>query len=349
MSKITMAVLPRTALGNDPNDHRDDPDYLNQTTTPDAPGPRLKAVELREFLALEFPPRELILAPWMPTQSLSMIFAWRGVGKTFMSIGIAYAVASGGKFLQWEAPTPRRVLYLDGEMPGGVLQERFAATVAASEHAPAEGFLTVVTPDLQSGAMPDLATAEGQDQIDAIVEASNAELIIVDNLSAWVRGAGRENESESWNPVAGWALKHRQAGRSILFDHHAGKGGEQRGTSKKEDLLDAVLRLKRPPDYQPAEGAVFEVHFDKARNLSGKEVDPFEARLGTDEHGRQCWTTRTLEVSTFDRVVDLANEGLSQKEIAIELDINKSNVSRHFRKAKSDGMITASGGGNEDY
>ena len=307
----------------------------------------LRAVGLREFLALEIQPRELILAPWMHTQSLTMIFAWRGVGKTHLSIGIAYAVASGGKFLNWEAPRPRRVLFLDGEMPAASLQERFAATAAASAAEPPDKFLHIVTPDLQADAMPDLATQAGQEKLDALIAETNAELIIIDNLSAWMRGGGRENDSESWLPVQGWALRHRKAGRSILFIHHAGKGGAQRGTSKKEDILDCVIRLQRPADYEPTQGAAFEVHFDKARGVHGEDASAFEARLATDAHGRQLWTTRTLEESTYDRVIDLANAGLAQKEIAEELQIDKSRVSRHMKRAREAGLITEGGGKND--
>jgi DNA-binding NarL/FixJ family response regulator len=233
------------------------------------------------------------------------------------------------------------VLFLDGEMPANALQERFAAAVAGGESEPSAELLHVVTPDLQPGIMPDLATAQGQEAIDEVIERLKTEVIIVDNLSAWVRGTGRENEAESWQPVAGWALRHRHAGRSILFVHHAGKGGAQRGTSKKEDLLDTVICLKRPPDYLPADGAVFEVHFEKARALYGSEAEGFEARLTIDNQGRQLWTCRTLETSTSDRVVELANSGLTQKEIAEELGINKSTVCRHYNRAQTEGRIDA--------
>ena len=47
-----------------------------------------------------------------------MVYAKRGVGKTHFALGVAYAVAAGAKFLSWQAETPRKVLYIDGEMPG---------------------------------------------------------------------------------------------------------------------------------------------------------------------------------------------------------------------------------------
>ena len=42
--------------------------------------------------------------------------------------------------------------------------------------------------------------------------------------------------------------------------------------SKREDILDTVLSLKRPDDYEPTEGARFEVHFEKCRGIYGEEA-----------------------------------------------------------------------------
>jgi len=297
---------------------------------------KLRAVTIHELLQQEFPERESLLHPILHTQSLNMVHAWRGLGKTHFGLGVAYAVASGGSFLKWKAPRPRGVLYLDGEMPGNALQERLAAIVAGNTKEPGPGYFRVVTPDLQEpGNMPDLSTTTGQAAIDALVTPDTT-LIVVDNLSCLCRG-GRENESESWLPVQGWALRHRAAGRSVLFIHHSGKNGEQRGNSKKEDVLDLVLKLKRPVDYEPTKGACFEVIFEKARHLVGDETASFEATLTADASGKQSWVFKDVMETTYERVVELANEGLSQSEIANELEINKSTVSRHMRKAREEG------------
>ena len=82
------------------------------------------AVNVNEFIQLQIPPRENILTPWLPQQGLTMIYASRGVGKTFVALGIAHAVVTGTSFLKWSAPKPRGVLYLDGEMPAPLMQER---------------------------------------------------------------------------------------------------------------------------------------------------------------------------------------------------------------------------------
>ena len=312
---------------------------------------QLKVVGLHDFIAMELPQREPILSPWLMTQSLSMIYGWRGVGKTHASLGVSYAVSCGGEFLHWKADKPRHVLLVDGEMPAPALQERLATIITSSGIEPAAGYLSIITPDLQDGAMPDLAAHEGQESISEVADRVNAELIVLDNLSCLVRGGGRENDAESWVSVSEWALRQRQLGWSVLFIHHSGKNGQQRGTSKREDLLDVVISLRRPPDYDPADGACFEIHYEKARHLSGNDVDPIEAKLTVDSHGLSTWAWRPVSESTHDRVVDLANEGLSQADIAAELGIHKSNVSRAYRKADEAGLIQnkATGKGANQY
>jgi len=298
----------------------------------------LNAIDLHEFIETELPTRDPILSPWLLNQSLVMIHSWRGTGKTHVALGIAYAVASGGSFLGWEVDEPKKVLLLDGEMPGAALQERLGAIIASNEKEAAKGMLKIATPDIQELCMPDLSTEDGQLAVDKYIE-SDTSLIIVDNLSSLCR-SGKENEADSWLPIATWALRQRASGRSVLFIHHSGKDLKQRGTSRREDILDVVISLRRPADYSPTDGACFEVHFEKARHLYGESMNPIEAKLSTDEIGLQSWLVRTVEDSNFDRVVALANEGLSQKEITDELEVNKSTVSRHYRKAKGQGLIT---------
>jgi hypothetical protein len=300
----------------------------------------LVVLSVQDFLQKTLPAREEMLSPWLLTQSLNLIHSWRGVGKTHVALGIAYAVASGGAFLNWSAVKPRKVLYIDGEMPACALQERLADITVAAGLEPDPGMLRVITPDLQCGPMPDLATASGQEAVNTVLQ--DTELLVLDNLSCLARSGGRENDAESWLPVAQWALQMRTRGRSVLFIHHSAKGGQQRGTSKREDLLDTVLRLKEPADYRHGEGARFEVHYEKARHLHGEATRPIEAQLTTDEdhHGR--WTFREVEETTFDRVVSLANEGLSRPEVALELECNRSTVHRHWRRAEAQGLIQSS-------
>ena len=305
--------------------------------------PRFRSVSMFELVNADLPKREPLLAPWLLTQSLSMVHAWRGVGKTHMALGIAYAVATGGTYLRWSAPQGRPVLFIDGEMTAAQLQERLKAIIEGDDRdieVPGDR-LRLVTPDLlDDTAPPDLADASDRAELQRIVDEQQPALIVVDNISTLVRSGGGENDSEAWIPVQQWALGMRRRGIAVLFIHHDGKGGKQRGTSKREDVLDAVIGLKHPEPYDQADGARFIVEFEKARHIHGEDARTFEAHLTQDASSRQIWTTTDIEVSTLDRCVQAWNDGLHNvREIADELGVNKSNVSRALKKARAMGLI----------
>ncbi|TLS68638.1 RNA polymerase subunit sigma-70 [Mariprofundus erugo] len=291
---------------------------------------KYRAIEIGEFLEMQLPVRECLLEPWLPAQGLAMIHAYRGTGKTHVALGIAVAVSSGGAFLRWQAESPRGVLILDGEMPAITLQERLAAIIDKTALEPAAP-LRIITPDFQEMGMPNLADPEGQLEIDR--HLNGVDLIIVDNISTLCRG-GRENESESWLPVQEWALRLRSRGISVLFVHHSGKGGGQRGTSRREDVLDTVISLRHSADYSPDSGACFEVHYEKARGCHGDAVKPFEAKLIDG-----VWSIKDLEDSTTEKVAAMLNDGCERKDIADALGVNKSTVSRAEKKARELGLI----------
>lgn len=291
----------------------------------------IKAVSLENLLRMDLPPRKNILEPWLPTSGLCMVYAKRGVGKTFFALEVAMAVAYGTNFLSFSASNPARVLYIDGEMPANAMQKRLAEI--EKRMLPNKHMIEplIITPDMQESFMPDLSTIEGQDSVKTYTEQSD--LIIVDNIST-LGGSGKENEAESWLPLQQWALGLRKQGKSVLFIHHAGKNGSQRGTSKREDILDTVITLKHPSDYEPSNGVCIELHFEKTRGMVGDDVNPMSCRL--TEHG---WEYASLEQSNYRRVIELLQDGLSQKDIADELALSKGQVSKLVKKAKSLGEI----------
>ncbi|HWY69641.1 MAG TPA: AAA family ATPase [Terriglobales bacterium] len=294
----------------------------------------LAAASADEFLNTQFPPREMVLAPILPSQGLAMVYSRRGVGKTYLTLAIAHAVARGGNFLRWSAPRARRVLFVDGELPAPVLQQRLRTIVSGlpktEPHLPDSGYLRIITPDLQRGAMPDIATARGQAMIESRLEGGD--LLVLDNLSCLAR-SGKENEGESWIPVQDWALRLRQKGVCVLFLHHAGKGGQQRGTSRREDLLDTVIALRQPDDYCATEGLRAQVRFEKARGFFGEDARPFEVRMEIRE-GAAVWAVSFAEPKPkltdplLDNASELFAQGFSVRDVAERLGVSKSRVGR---------------------
>ena len=283
------------------------------------------ALDYKAFLDLNIPPRQCLLAPLLPKAGLAMIHAPRGVGKTHIGLGIAWAVANGTGFLRWKVPADvgaHRVLVLDGEMPGALLQDRLRRVTGASECAPPmPDYLRIAAADLRRDGLPDLADQNSQPFYADVV--GDADLIIVDNLSTLCRGL-KENEADSWTPVQNWLLAQRRVGKSVLVIHHGGKSGQQRGTSRKEDVLDTVLALRKPPDYQADQGARFEIHFEKARGFYGPEAEPFEVRLV----GEQWQESEIKSGDDLDTLNSLRKQGFSVRDIADRTGLSKSTVAR---------------------
>jgi hypothetical protein len=301
-----------------------------------SPPPEFRPLTAAEFLELKLPPRRQIIAPWLREKGLAMIYSSRGIGKTLLGLTSGYAIAVGAGFLGFKIETPRKVVYVDGEMPAPTMQERLAAIVNGfPEQPPTPEHFRILISDLTENGLPDLATLDGQARIDA--QMGDAEVIFVDNLSTLVR-SGKENEAEAWLPIQSWALRHRRAGRAIVFFHHAGKGGAQRGTSRREDVLDTVISLRRPSNYSPDQGARFELYYEKSRGFYDEAAQPFEAKYEA-RNGAAVWTRTEIVDAELARVVAALYDGMTIREAADALGMHRSKVDRLRKKAIETGKL----------
>jgi hypothetical protein len=298
-------------------------------------------LDLDELLALDIPERGMVLEPIIPEKGLALLYAMRGTGKTHVALGVAHAVATGTRFLNWHSPKPRRVLLVDGEMPAADLRDRLKTIVTGSGVAAAPGMLRVLAGDLRDDGIGNLARPQVQSSLERCLHG--VELLILDNLASLIAGQ-RESDADSWTTMQQWLLRLRRRGVSVLVVHHAGKNGEQRGVSNREDLLDTSISLRRPSDYSPAEGARFEVHVAKGRGLRGAPALPFEAMLASRQD-MTAWTVKPIEDVERTRVAALLADGLSIRDIAEETGIARSTVHRLKKKLERDAETEAVGTG----
>jgi hypothetical protein len=138
-----------------------------------------------------------------------------------------------------------------------------------------------------------------------------------------------------------------------MMVHHAGKNGQQRGTSRREDALDLVLALRRPFAASAAEGARVHVVVEKCRGAAGDLLEPFEARLETIGEGGAAWSWRAIEPLEPDEVIDSRRASQAQHEAAIGAllegetvsaaadlsGLSRTTVGRIRRMLVADGMV----------
>ena len=296
----------------------------------------LKVFTLPEFAELELPPKRYIIDPFLAECSVIEIFSKTGVGKTTFAMSLGMAAALGKPFLKWGVSKRWRVLYVDGEMSAIDMQERASAAAQYFETDISEvDNFRIINRDVNNGTLPDIGEKNGQNEFDDV--AQNADLIILDNLST-LRFSGKENEADSWSVMQNWFLQMRGKGKSVVFLHHAGKDGSSRGTSRRHDSVHSFIKLERPYSYEPSEGAVFEVHFDKNRGFYGDAANPIKLSH-TIQDGISCWDISYVTNEKEEEVVRLIKEDFKQVEIANVLGVNQSTVSKLLKSARAKNLI----------
>jgi KaiC/GvpD/RAD55 family RecA-like ATPase/ribonuclease BN (tRNA processing enzyme) len=295
-----------------------------------------RLIAANDFCNLQLPPRQLLLSPWLAEGSINMIFADRGIGKTFFCLSAAIAIANGEDFVSYTAPVAAPVLYLDGEMQATAMQERFRALGGTNTKAP----LYIYTPDVQDqdNGTPDLGEDAGRNDINSLIEQVGPKVVFIDNISTFVR-TGNENEADSWAPVQEWLVQLRKRGIAIVLVHHANKEGKQRGSHKKEDVMDVVIQFKRPDDFlQGSDDTRIKIKYTKSRHLTAQDIQEIEATL-VSEGDSLCWTYKAGDMA-FTQAIEMLKEGsLSMSDIAEEFGVSKSTVHRWKKKAAEQHLL----------
>ena len=236
-----------------------------------------KVMTADKFCAMEIPPRKYLLYPFIEEKSITQMYGERGCGKTFLALSMACAVASGGAFMRFDAKNACKVLYIDGEMPAYCLQERLKLIqrgFSLAGHQLIEENFQIFTSDIQDAPMPNLSTRSGQEAIEPFLQ--DVKLVIIDNISTLCNLA-KENDADCWREMQDWLLSLRRRNISVLLIDHAGKNGTNRGTSKKQDIMDSIIALKKPEGHKQSEGIRTNITFEKSRSMKGGDIESFEA------------------------------------------------------------------------
>lgn len=289
----------------------------------------MKGEYLVDFLEGDFHLPESLLGTWLRESSLNLVWAITGLCKSHFCMGIAWAVASGGPFLRWTCPRPRKVGLADGEMGRIEVKNRLETLATSQPEQPANEFLKVLTLDhFGTLGMPNLSTPEGQRVYDA--EFADRDLIIIDNLITCSFPTDKwDDDVKQWDRIQKWALGHRRNGKALIFVHHAGKSGDQLGTSKRTAIMNTVISLRKARGSQ--NGLAAEMHFDKTRSYLGDDAEALYLTYTTTEVG-SFWDWSTLQDHKASEVELRRNMKMKDAEIARELGMSLFEIRRLSQK-----------------
>ena len=315
------------------------PEVLRPPEKPPIP----RALTFDELLSLEVAPRAELCGPWLKERTITEVYGWRGAGKSWFGLSLAFAVSSGVDFMRWGVTEAREVLYVDGEMDLEDIKERLSLIRKSEQKRagttlrPKLRYLADSHEDIFPNGLPKLSTNEGKALVESNLEGVS--LLVLDNLSTLYNSA-IENDAESWVETQDWLVSLRRRGISVVFVHHSGKGGQQRGSSKREDVINNVIALKQPADHQAEDGCAFTLTFEKSRGVKGPAVATFSAKLTEDEDGDLVWALQEAKEAKTSQILALKEEGMGIREIARTLGMDPGNVSRSLKKQTKGGVLS---------
>lgn len=300
-------------------------------------------VTSKELKGLIIVPRKKIMDEWFREGDLGYIFGFRGVAKTWFALGLSTALSTGGKIGAWQAHETVQVAYLDSEMPAEDIRSRVLG-LGLNE---SENF-HLLNHELmfeRTGKVVNVNNPIIQKAITRYCIANKIQVFIIDNLSTSAYGM-RENEADSWEQMNRWTLELRREKISVVIVHHAGRAGNMRGTSKREDAAFWVIQLDdAKKDSDDRNGARFISRFTKSSRNCQMDVPAYEWSFVTDPDTAEvivkCKKSEGLVV--FHAVVD---SGVTKpSEIAKVMGIQDYQVSRLAKKAIDQGWLERSSRG----
>jgi hypothetical protein len=298
-----------------------------------------KVIGLRELLTMEMPPLEYVFEPLLTVGGTGEIYGWRGTGKSLITTWMSLRISSGSALLfpnphaggNWPIRRRSRVLYVYGEMHGQMIKQR-AWQIARGEgldRLPEDEWFGVMCKDFQKSWRPNISTPQNRKIIEDRIQSGGYRVVVLDNISTlWP--SSQEGEGERSATLTDWYNDLNQDGISVIFLHHAGKGGTQRGSSEKEDMLDFVLRLQRPSNRKNDPQLCVEVAQEKCRSecKEARWLKPFELALETRDDIAQ-WTIRPARHAQIEAAFEMFRDGMKPGDAFAELGIARSTAYRY--------------------
>lgn len=316
----------------------------------------LKMPTLELLLTSTFPERQHLLFPWLREQESCMVYADTGVGKSLFALSLAIAVAGGGEFLGWKSErratgAPWRVLYVDGEMHIGDIQERAKALIGAipgiNRAQAGENLRFLARQHQEPGTpFPLITDAEGMRFVSERIRTDNLDLLILDNFST-LGEVEDENSASSFNAIQQFLLNLKVQGVATILIHHAGKSGDFRGSSKLAATFETIIKLEKMREEIEHGEAQFRVTWDKVRAGGPKKrVREVVARLVSNEdqqeQPQQEWEYEAGSLSRLDDMKErMANgEFVTQVEMGRVYDVSKAMIGKDIDKGIRLGLWT---------
>jgi putative DNA primase/helicase len=271
------------------------------------------------FAERDGPVARPVLGPLLRRGCVTLLTGPRGVGKSWLALAMAQAVARGGSLAGWRTHKDQRAVFLDAAGSEALLRARLAA-LAGGSPPPA---LVIAPGDAQVHGLPDLADESGRTALDRLV--ADAGLVVIDGLVALVQ-AGR-GVGLRWSALSGWLRVLRRRGVAVLLVETS----EPRAIAA---LADTVLRLERPADATAEPGLRMTVRLAAVRAPADDTDRVFGLHMALRDGGA-VWTRHDAIDHRALVAWRLHQRKYSTREIARKLGVSPATAWRLVERGEA--------------
>lgn len=235
-------------------------------------------------------PREEYLGYLIQSQTIVNFNAPSGICKTWLAMCACTAIATGGECFDWKAQKPRKIVYLDAEMPEVDTQSRvhcFSNGLSAESLRLFDQNFQIMNVDGAGQDLPDLTGELGQ----RIVEhyCKTADVLVIDNFIS-VFPETDDKDTLRMKQFTSWMRKLRAAGITVITINHTTKDLKRLGSVVLDTYNDVTVDIREPEvrKGQPKKDYLHLV-FDKGRHLTPEQKQTICFKFAIGDSGVKFW------------------------------------------------------------
>ena len=252
---------------------------------------RVMGITETELLQKDILEPRLLLHPFLTEECISMLYAGKGTGKTWLGIDIGIALSrdspTGIKIGPWEVKNGCGVLYVDGELPESRIRKVIKLlTKGMGDRGECSKtnelrIFSAIAKEKTENTKYNLKDEGFRNRITTHFDTKKScRLLILDNITSLTSGIPLSSQ-QHWDPINDWLKYLRGRGISTIMIHHTNKSGEYLGTSSLDRHIDTTIRVDRVGE--EADQVCLKIKFDKCRDMSPGQGKSFTLQLVGDE------------------------------------------------------------------
>jgi putative DNA primase/helicase len=238
--------------------------------------------------------RERLLGYLIQSQMIVNFSAPSGICKSWLAMYLCVGMVTAGVCLDLKAPRPRKIVYLDAEMPeidAKTRMECFSKGLTGKELELFDNNFEILNIDGSGQQLPDLTSELGQHIV--FHHCKDADVLVIDNFIS-VFPETDDKDTLKMKKFTDWLRDLRASGLTVLTINHTTKDLKRLGSVILDTYNDVTIDIREAEADKtgPKKGIkkdYLSFIFSKARHLTQEQKQTINFKFGIDDSGVKFW------------------------------------------------------------